>query len=112
MRVQGEMRQAQWFARAVSTFLSDRYISHIGFYEIKDLRRDEAAIGTFVILSYEPRSWTQPFICHSFSHFPGDIINYSLGLCTSDRQKKMAFSTVKILVSLLGTSNMRVVQLT
>eukprot|EP01102_Stenamoeba_stenopodia_P016914 TRINITY_DN5980_c0_g1_i1.p1 TRINITY_DN5980_c0_g1~~TRINITY_DN5980_c0_g1_i1.p1 ORF type:complete len:397 (+),score=104.09 TRINITY_DN5980_c0_g1_i1:2-1192(+) len=72
----GEMRQAQWFARAVPTFLSAPYISHIGFYEIKDLRRDEAAIG--------------------------DIINYSLGLCTSDREKKMAFSTVKTLVALLG----------
>jgi len=40
--------------------------------------------------------------------YVGGIINYSLGLCTADREKKIAFSTVKTLVSLLGKSNYQI----
>lgn len=71
-----EEQQANWFARATSTFLANRHVQELGFYEIKDLRPDNPAIGG------EP--------------------NYHLGLTYVDRTKKLAFSTVKMIASLLN----------
>jgi hypothetical protein len=71
-----ELDQANWWARAVSTFLADPYVEHIGVYEIKDLHPGKDVIG--------------------------DGKNYHLGLTRTDRTKKLAFSTVALLKSLLG----------
>jgi hypothetical protein len=72
-----ELEQANWWARAVSTFLTDAYIEHIGVYEIKDL-----PVGQNII---------------------GDEKNYHLGLTRADRTKKLGFHTVALLKDLLGT---------
>jgi YD repeat-containing protein len=72
-----ELDQANWWARAVSSFLADPEIEHIGVYEIKDL-----AAGQNVI---------------------GDEKNYHLGITRTDRTKKLAFHTVALLKELLGT---------
>jgi hypothetical protein len=71
-----ELDQANWWARAVSTFLADPDVQHIGVYEIKDLPLGRDAIG--------------------------DTKNHYLGLTRSDRSKKLAFHTVALLKSLLG----------
>jgi polysaccharide biosynthesis protein PslG len=71
-----EIDQAAWWARAMATFAAEPRIEHIGIYEIKDLAPDRPAIG--------------------------DAPNYHLGLTTVDRTKKLAFSTVKLMVALLG----------
>ncbi len=73
-----ELDQANWWARAVSTFLADPQIEHIGVYEIKDLPAGENVIG--------------------------DEKNYHLGLTRTDRTKKLAFHTVALLKDLLGTA--------
>lgn len=72
----GEAEQANWWARAVSTFLADPYIEHIGVYEIKDLAPGKETIG--------------------------DEKNYYLGLTRVDRGKKLAFYTVALLRKLLA----------
>lgn len=72
-----ELDQANWWARAVSTFLADPHIEHIGVYEIKDLPAGQNVIG--------------------------DHKNYHLGLTRTDRTKKLAFYTVALLKDLLGT---------
>ena len=38
-----EREQANWFARAASTFLADPEIEHLGFYELRDLPRKRSA---------------------------------------------------------------------
>jgi hypothetical protein len=70
-----EQQQANWFARAISTFLADPEIEHIGIYEIKDLPQDSAVIG--------------------------DEANHYLGLTYPDRTKKLSFYTVDLLTDLL-----------
>jgi hypothetical protein len=72
-----ELDQANWWARAVSTFLADPYIEHIGVYEIKDLPLGKESIG--------------------------DEKNHYLGLTRADRTKKLAFHTVALLRNLLAT---------
>jgi hypothetical protein len=71
-----EEDQANWFLRATSTFLSNKHIQELGFYEIKDLKPDDPAIGG------EP--------------------NYHLGLTYVDRTRKLAFYTVEMISSLLN----------
>ncbi|HEU4565704.1 MAG TPA: beta-galactosidase [Gemmatimonadaceae bacterium] len=77
-----ERDQARWWARAVATFLAEPRVEQIGVYEIKDLPTDQPVIG--------------------------DAPNYHLGLTRTDRTKKLAFHTVKMLVSLLGTDSLAV----
>ena len=77
-----ERQQANWWARAVSTFLAEPAIEHIGIYEIKDLPPDENAIG--------------------------DAASYHLGLTRTDRTKKLAFHTVDLLTDLLDTGTLTV----
>jgi len=74
-----EEDQANYIARAVSYFLadpaSDNRFSLFTYYELKDLPEGAAMIG--------------------------DEHNYHFGLCRSDRTKKLAFHTYKLLVQLL-----------
>lgn len=77
-----EQQQADWWARAIATFLADRHVEQIGVYEIKDLRPRDGASG--------------------------DAANYHLGLTRADRKKKMAFHTVKLLVGLLDSDSLTV----
>lgn len=70
-----ERDQANWWARAIATFLAVPEIEHIGIYELKDLEPDRPVIGE------------------------GE--NYSLGLTYPDRKKKLAFYTVDLLTDLL-----------
>lgn len=72
-----EEDQANWWARAVSTYLAEPEIEHIGVYEIRDLDPGVEAIG--------------------------DDKNYYLGLTYRDRTKKAAFYTVDLLTDLLDT---------
>jgi polysaccharide biosynthesis protein PslG len=77
-----ELQQADWWARAVATFLADPRIQHIGIYEIKDLRPDSPVIG--------------------------DAPNYHLGLTYVDRRPKLAYRTVDLLTDLLDTGTLTV----
>jgi hypothetical protein len=77
-----EEQQANWWARAVSTFLAEPEIEHIGVYEIKDLDPGVEAIG--------------------------DEKNYYLGLTYKDRTKKLAFQTVDLLTDLLDTGTLTI----
>jgi hypothetical protein len=77
-----EEDQANWWARAVSTFLAEPEIEHIGVYEIKDLDPGVEAIG--------------------------DDKNYYLGLTYRDRTKKLAFHTVDLLTDLLDTGTLTI----
>jgi hypothetical protein len=77
-----EEQQANWWARAVSTFLAEPDIEHIGVYEIKDLDPGVEAIG--------------------------DDKNYYLGLTYKDRTKKLAFHTVDLLSDLLDTGTLTI----
>jgi polysaccharide biosynthesis protein PslG len=70
-----ERQQANWWARAVSTFLADPEIAHLGIYEIKDLPPGSPVIG--------------------------DDANYHLGITYADRTKKLAFYTLDLLTDLL-----------
>ena len=75
-----EVEQANWWARAVSTFLADAHIEHIGVYELKDLPLDKEAIG--------------------------DDKNYYLGITRADRTRKLAFHTVALLTDLLSVGEL------
>jgi hypothetical protein len=77
-----EEQQANWWARAVSTYLAEPEIEHIGVYEIKDLDPGVEAIG--------------------------DDKNYYLGLTYRDRTKKLAFHTVDLLTDLLDTGTLAI----
>ncbi len=72
-----ERDQANWWARAVATFLSDPHVQEIGIYEIKDLAPCSATIG--------------------------NEANYHLGITRVDRTKKLAFYTLDLLTDLLDT---------
>lgn len=78
-----EQDQAEWWVRAFATFLgADGEIEHLGIYEIKDLPQGSDVIG-------------------------GDA-NFHLGLTYSDRTKKLAFHTVKMLISLFDVGSLTV----
>ncbi len=77
-----ERDQANWWVRAVATFLSVPRIEHIGVYEIKDLAPERAAIG--------------------------DAPNYHLGLTRTDRSRKLAFYTVDLLTDLLDVGSLEI----
>jgi polysaccharide biosynthesis protein PslG len=77
-----EREQANWWVRAVATFLASPRVEHIGVYEIKDLALDKPAIG--------------------------DAPNYHLGITRTDRQKKLAFYTVDLLTDLLDVGTISV----
>jgi polysaccharide biosynthesis protein PslG len=77
-----ERDQANWWVRAVATFLAEPRVEHIGVYEIKDLSLNRDAIG--------------------------DTPNYHLGLTRTDRTKKLAFSTVDMLTDLLDTGRITI----
>ena len=77
-----ERDQANWWVRAMGTFVAAPRVEHIGIYEIKEPPRREGMIGG-------PE-------------------NYYLGLTYHDRKKKLAFHTVKRLVSLLNTGTITV----
>jgi polysaccharide biosynthesis protein PslG len=77
-----ELQQADWWARAVATFLAAPRVQHIGIYEIKDLSPDSPVIG--------------------------DAPNYHLGLTYVDRRPKLAFRTVDLLTDLLDTGTLTV----
>ena len=70
-----ERDQAAWWARAAAVFAADPRVTHVGVYEIKDLRPTSDVIG--------------------------DAENYHLGLLRADRTPKLAFATVKLMVRLL-----------
>jgi polysaccharide biosynthesis protein PslG len=72
-----EADQAGWWIRAIATFVAQPRIEHIGIYEIKDLAADRQAIG--------------------------DAPNYHLGIATADRRPKIAFGTLRRLVSMIGS---------
>jgi polysaccharide biosynthesis protein PslG len=77
-----EREQAEWWARAIPTFLAEPRIEQIGIYEIKD-----QPLGTAVI---------------------GDEPNYHLGLIRRDGTPKPAFQTIKLLIRLLDTDSITV----
>jgi hypothetical protein len=77
-----EQDQANWWARAIATFLALPEVAHIGIYEIKDLKPERDVIG--------------------------DPENYMLGLTRSDRTKKLAFETIDLLTDLLDVSPLTV----
>ena len=60
-----EQQQANWWARAVSTFLADAEIEHIGIYEIKDLAPGGPVIGDeknyYLGITYADRTNTSLF---------------------------------------------------
>ncbi|MBA3961744.1 MAG: beta-galactosidase [Chthoniobacterales bacterium] len=69
-------QQADWYVRAVSTFLADPNIQGLGFFEIRDVPITDPVLG--------------------------QDAEYHLGLVRSDRTKKLAFSTVQMLMGLLN----------
>ena len=71
-----ERDQAEWWVRAVAGLASDSRVALIGIYEIKDLEPGQEVIG--------------------------EKENYHLGLLRADRTPKLAFYTVRLLVSLFG----------
>lgn len=77
-----ERDQANWFARAFSTYLALPGVQELGVFRLRDLRPGNPNIGG------EP--------------------NYHLGLVTYDGAKKLAFYTVKMLVHLLGAGTLTV----
>jgi len=79
-----ERDQANWWVRAIASFLAQPRVEHIGIYEIKDLPLDRAAIG--------------------------DAPNYHLGLTRSDRSRKLAFNTVDMLTDLFDTGRITIVE--
>jgi hypothetical protein len=77
-----EQDQANWWARAIASFLADPRVEHLGIYQVRDRQLQTAVIG--------------------------ESENYYLGLTGSDRRKKLAFHTVKRLVGLLNTGKLTV----
>ena len=74
MAGRSEHDQADWWVRAIAVFAAEPRVEHIGIYEIKDLEPVRPAIG--------------------------DAPNYHLGLTRTDRSKKLAFHTVRMMVEL------------
>jgi len=77
-----ELEQANWWARVMSTFLSDPRVQHLGIYQVRD--REPSAKVT------------------------GVNENYYLGLARHDRSQKLAFKTVKLLLGLLNVAELAV----
>jgi hypothetical protein len=77
-----ELEQAEWWVRAMATFLAEPRVEHLGIYEIRD-----QALGSAVI---------------------GDAPNYYLGLRRRDGTPKPAFATIKFLVKLMGPDSITV----
>jgi hypothetical protein len=77
-----EQDQANWWARAFATFLADPRVEHLGIYQVRDRHPETEVIG--------------------------ESENYYLGLTRSDRKKKLAFGTVKRLLSLLNVGRLTV----
>jgi polysaccharide biosynthesis protein PslG len=77
-----EQQQADWWARAIATFLAEPRVEHIGIYEIKDLPPESEVIG--------------------------DAPNLHLGLLRVDRTPKLAFRTIDLLTDLLDTGTLTV----
>lgn len=71
-----EHAQADWWVRAIASFAATPRVEHIGIYEIKDLQPEREAIG--------------------------DAPNYHLGLTRTDRTKKLAFHSVRMMVALFS----------
>ena len=79
-----EEQQANWFARAVSTFLLDPSVTHLGLYELRDSPAERPVLG--------------------------ENENYHLGLIRTDGRRKLAFDTVRLLVGLLNTGRLTPVE--
>jgi hypothetical protein len=77
-----EKDQAEWWVRALATFLAEPRVEQIGIYEIKD-----QPLGTAVI---------------------GDAPNYYLGLIRRDGSPKLAFETIRLLVRLFNSDSITV----
>jgi hypothetical protein len=77
-----QLQQADWYARAVSTFLADPHIEELGFFEIRDLRPRQNVIGSEA--------------------------TYHLGLTDKDRNRKLAFFTVQMMMGLLNQGSLTV----
>lgn len=77
-----EQDQANWWARAIATFLAAPRVEHIGIYQVRDRKPETKVIG--------------------------ESENYYLGLTRADRTKKLAFHTVKRLVRLLNNATLTV----
>lgn len=77
-----ERDQAEWWARAIATYLAVPEVQEIGIYEIKDARRDRPVIG--------------------------DAPNYHLGITYTDRRPKLAFRTLQRLVALLDVGHLTI----
>lgn len=75
-----EEDQANWWARAITTYAADPHIEHLGIYEIRDLPPPDPAVS--------------------------DDPNYHFGLVYADGTRKLAFSTVQLLVALLNTDSL------
>lgn len=75
-----ERQQANWFARAVSTFLQDPAVTHLGLYELRDSPPERPVLG--------------------------ESENYYLGLIRTDGTRKLAFETVRLLARLLNTGRL------
>lgn len=77
-----EADQANWWARAIPTFLAHPRVEHVGISEMTDLAADRPAIG--------------------------DALNHHLGLRRTDGTPKPAFATVATLVGLLDGGTLTV----
>jgi hypothetical protein len=75
-----ERDQANWWVRAVATFLAQPRVEQIGIYRLRDLAADRPSIGG------EP--------------------NYHLGLVRADGSKKTAFETIRLLHGLLDVGRL------
>lgn len=75
-----ERQQANWFARAVSTFLQDPAVTHLGLYELRDSPPERPVLG--------------------------ESENYHLGLIRTNGTPKLAFETVRLLAGLLNTGRL------
>ena len=80
--VRSEEEQAGWWARAIATYAADPHIAHLGIYQIRDVPAPNAEVA--------------------------DDPNFHLGLVRVDGRRKLAFTTVQLLVALLGTDSLLV----
>jgi len=77
-----EVEQANWWARAIATFLADPRVEHLGIYQIRDRKPESKVIG--------------------------ESENYYLGIVHADRTRKLAFYTIKCLIALLNTNQLTI----
>jgi hypothetical protein len=81
-----ERDQANWWARAIATYVAVPRVEHIGIYEI---REPPLALGVI-----------------------GGAENYHLGIVRRDGSRKLAFHTIRRLVALLDTGTLTVADAT